>query len=161
MLSKAFSATFRLMSETPSAFTQTACVRAAIINISALMNKWKYSTVSRKCCTHCFRLSSRTRSSVPLVSSFTDFLISCSIFSLLIDNLEHSHYQHERLATVVVALFLIEVLVDHLMDFNVSKSFVTQQTLVNSALVTSVLGPGSTSSSATMFAVFLHCTLLC
>ena len=85
-----------------------------------------------------FALFVETRSSVPLASSFTDFLILCSIFSFLIDNLEHSHCQHERLATVVVALFLIEVLVDHLMDFFVSNSSATQQT-VNSALVTSVL----------------------
>ena len=58
-------------------------------------------------------------------------------FLFLNNNFEHSHYQHERLATVVIALFLIEVLVDHLMDFFVSGSAVTQQTLVNSALVAS------------------------
>ena len=113
-------------------------MRTAIVNISASTderNTHRFHNVFQTW--SCFRLSSS------LASSFTDFLISCSIFSFLIDNLEHSHYQHERLATVVVAPFSSKF--SRITSWtSSSESSITRQTLVNNALVASCSCPGST-----------------
>ena len=130
---------------------------------STLIARFRFSNDTRfrvtRVCAYGNRLHLCIDGRIEILIDFTMFQ-TWSCFRLTSRHAPRCLLLHPSRTGLIVALFLIEVLVDRLIDFFVSGSSVTQQTLVNSALVAKPLALDR-HCSATIFWGVSHTVICC